>query len=51
MKVNSNKKREKERSRDSTPQKDSKKDKIGKKRKRSFLFIFLPKLEENKDDF
>ena len=50
MKVNSNKKREKERSRDSTPQKDSKKDKIGKKRKRSFSGIDLPDLEDQ-DDF
>ena len=51
MKVNSNKKREKERSRDSTPQKDSKKDKIGKKRKRSFSGIDLPDFEETQDDF
>ena len=51
MKVNSNKKREKERSRDSSPQKDSKKDKIGKKRKRSFSGIDLPDFEETQDDF
>ena len=49
MKVSSNKKHERERSRDSSLQKESK-DKTPKKRKRSYSGIDLPE-EESQDDF
>ena len=50
MKVSSNKKHERERSRDSSLQKESK-DKTPKKRKRSYSGIDLPEKEEIQDDF
>ena len=49
MKVS--KKIKRERSNESTPEKDLKKDKLQKKRKRSYSGIDLPDSEEIQDDF